>query len=190
MKLLPIPNFPAYLVSDDGRVFSEHKDGFLLAAPHKDVDYLQVSLWRDGKGTSFYVHRLVAQAFLPNPLKLLEVNHIDGDRQNNHFSNLEWVDRSGNAQHAVRTGLRTYTNRMTFEEFEECLDSVIAGESYMDLSMRVPYKVPFLSTKLREIARTKGLGGDLNEALRTQRASRNRKVLAVINSRNGSTTIP
>ena len=183
MKLISIPNYPHYSVSDDGRVFSEHKDGFLLASPHKDVEYLQVSLWANNCGTSFYVHRLVAQAFLPNPLNLPEVNHIDGDRTNNTLSNLEWVDRQGNAQHAVRIGLRVYTNRLTHEEFVECLECVLAGESYNDLSLRVPYKVPFLSTKLRSIARSTGQEEELNQALKAQRAARNRKVLSDINVR-------
>ena len=183
MKLIQIPNYTHYYVSDDGRVFSEYKDGFLLASPNKDVEYLQVSLWKDNQGTSFYVHRLVAQAFLPNPLNMPEVNHIDGDRTNNTATNLEWVDRQGNAQHAVRSGLRVYTNRLTHEEFVECLGGVLAGESYFDLSMRVPYKVPFLSTKLRSIARSMGQEEELNQALKAQRAARNRKALSDINAR-------
>lgn len=52
-----------------------------------------------------YVHRLVAEVFVPNPLNLPEVNHRDGDRGNNAATNLEWTSRAGNAQHAHRTGL-------------------------------------------------------------------------------------
>jgi len=56
------------------------------------------------------VHRLVALAFVENPNGLLEVNHKDGDKENNDASNLEWCSRQQNIQHAWRTGLSTYSN--------------------------------------------------------------------------------
>lgn len=52
------------------------------------------------------VHRLVAIEHVPNPLNLKEVNHIDGNKLNNHKDNLEWVTRQYNLQHAQDTGLR------------------------------------------------------------------------------------
>lgn len=51
------------------------------------------------------VHRLVAQAFLPNPSALTLVNHIDGNKGNNRLDNLEWITPQGNSQHAMHTGL-------------------------------------------------------------------------------------
>ena len=59
----------------------------------------------------YYVHRLVAETFIPNPLNLPEVNHIDWDKTNNKVSNLERVTSSQNAIHWWRTWLRTYDNR-------------------------------------------------------------------------------
>lgn len=53
---------------------------------------------------NFLVHRLVAQAFIDNPLNLPEVNHIDANRINNHVENLEWCDRQGNSKHTYKIG--------------------------------------------------------------------------------------
>ena len=162
-----------HVVGQDGVTYFR-KGRELSPSPNKQVTYLQVSLWRDNKGESHYVHRLVASAHVPNPEALSEVNHIDGDRQNNSVLNLEWVSRAGNAQHAVRTCLRTYTNRLSKEEFIECLWSVIEGETYSFLSERVPYKVPYLSTKLRSLARELGVEGELNESIRKNQTRRAR----------------
>ena len=54
----------------------------------------------------YYIHRLVAQAFIPNPNNLLEINHIDGNKKNNCSINLEWVTRSRNNKHAFEMGLK------------------------------------------------------------------------------------
>ena len=182
MNTLAIKNYENYSVTDTGLVHSNHKNDYLGLFPHKDVGYLTVQLWKDNKPETFYVHRLVAQAHVSNPLNLPEVNHIDGNKLNNHFSNLEWVTSSGNSHHAVQTGLRIYTNRLTKQEFIDCLNSVLGGETYAALSKRVPYKVPFLSTKLRKLAIELGLETQLDAALKQQRAERNRKVLAVVNA--------
>lgn len=59
----------------------------------------------EGKSRKFLVHRLVASAFVPNPHDEKEVNHINGDKQDNTAGNLEWVSRKENIRHAVATGL-------------------------------------------------------------------------------------
>lgn len=62
--------------------------------------YLQYDLYVEGKRSKQYAHRLVAQAFIPNPNDFPEVNHKDGDKTNNHVDNLEWVTKAENQKHA------------------------------------------------------------------------------------------
>ena len=67
--------------------------------------YLQVSLYKNNIEKRYLVHRLVAQAFIPNLYNKETINHKDGNKQNNNVNNLEWATRSENSQHAFRTGL-------------------------------------------------------------------------------------
>lgn len=68
--------------------------------------YPGVSLTKKNRPESKLVHSLVAIHFIKNPLRLPQVNHKDGDKQNNYYKNLEWVTSSGNAIHAYSIGLR------------------------------------------------------------------------------------
>jgi hypothetical protein len=73
---------------------------------HNCNGYEVVNLARDGGHSTIYVHRLVLKAFGGSPLTPdHEVNHIDGDKTNNHISNLEWMTKSENVKHAWKTGL-------------------------------------------------------------------------------------
>jgi hypothetical protein len=67
--------------------------------------YPAIRASKDGESIILYVHRLVASAFIPNPENKPCVNHIDGNKLNNHKDNLEWCTHQENAQHAVKTGL-------------------------------------------------------------------------------------
>lgn len=93
-----------YQVSNFGRVKSlnYNRTGIeKLLCPKKSAHYLRVTLRNDMGAKDKCIHRLVAQAFIPNPDNKSEVNHIDGDKRNNHLSNLEWVIHSENARHSV-----------------------------------------------------------------------------------------
>lgn len=67
--------------------------------------YPMVTLFKEGKPKHYLIHRLVALAFIPNPLNKPCINHIDGNKKNHSLSNLEWVTYSENGLHAYRTGL-------------------------------------------------------------------------------------
>lgn len=96
-----IVGFPNYSVSDEGQVRNA-KTGKILAPCPDSNGYLSVGLYRDGKRFVKRVHRLVAEAFIPNPLHLHDINHKDGNKLNNHKLNLEYCTRSYNMLHSYR----------------------------------------------------------------------------------------
>ena len=104
---LEIPGYEDYLIFKEGLVVSLKGNPRVLklAKCGYKKHYSFVVLCRGGKTKAHYIHRLVAQAFIPNPLGLEQVNHIDGDTSNNTASNLEWITPAGNSQHAMKTGL-------------------------------------------------------------------------------------
>lgn len=68
--------------------------------------YLAVDLWKNRKEKRYFVHRLVAENFIENPNNYNIVNHIDGNRLNNYFENLEWCTQQHNVKEAFRLGRR------------------------------------------------------------------------------------
>jgi NUMOD4 motif/HNH endonuclease len=81
------------------------KFGKLLKPRPNNCGYLRIGLYKDRKVKFFFIHRLVAQHFISNPLDKKMVNHIDGNKLNNHFINLEWVTLSENVKHAYANNL-------------------------------------------------------------------------------------
>lgn len=111
----PVRGYEHYEVSNFGRV---RKISYLRTWRCSKIHYPQLQLYETdgcgrrrvgsgdkGKSKKFFVHRLVAQAFVPNPDNLPCVNHKDGDKTNFSVSNLEWCTHSQNEQHAYDTGL-------------------------------------------------------------------------------------
>ena len=98
-----ITNFPDYYIDDSGKVYSR-KSGKLreLKQYPKTHGYLYVALSKDGKKHYLRVHRLVAEAFIPNPDNLPEVNHKDENKAKNRADNLEWCTSSDNKVYGSR----------------------------------------------------------------------------------------
>lgn len=94
----PIQGYEQYEVSTWGRVRNIETNRFLAPEVH-DKGYLRVDLYTGGqKHKHMKVHRLVANAFIPNPEGKPQINHIDGNNQNNSVTNLEWVTDAENKQ--------------------------------------------------------------------------------------------
>jgi hypothetical protein len=93
----PITGYENYEISSWGRV--KNSSGLFLKIQDRK-GYKRIILLKKSKHKSFLIHRLVAVNFIPNPKNLLEINHIDGNKQNNNVENLEWVSRYENMKHA------------------------------------------------------------------------------------------
>lgn len=119
----PIKQNPVYLVSNYGRVktidhpvwckknnsFSIRKGIICTPSNNNSKKYWRVGVQINNKRKQMAIHRLVAEAFIPNPNNLPQINHIDGNKDNNYVSNLEWCDNSYNQLHAFRNGLKDIT---------------------------------------------------------------------------------
>lgn len=128
---IDIEGGPGYQISNYGRVKSVERiikrgtnflpiRGRILKPWKRSKDYLSVGFQVDGKRKVVLVHRLVANAFIPNRESGMEINHLDGDKTNNTVENLEWVTTSENVLHAYATGLKkaTHSKKVKVEMFD------------------------------------------------------------------------
>ena len=95
----PISGYESYLIGSHGTVM---RNGKILKQQLNSDGYVLVSLCKDGKCKSFFVHRLVANAFIDNPENLPQINHKDEDKTNNFVENLEWCDAKYNNSYGTR----------------------------------------------------------------------------------------
>lgn len=104
-----------------------------------EYGYHNVYLYKDGEKKGKRVNRLVAMAFIPNPLGKPQVNHIDGDKDNNNVWNLEWVTNKENSVHAGKTGL--YGNgQVKIVETGEVFPNVSSLARYLNVDRSNIYK--------------------------------------------------
>lgn len=93
-----------YAITSCGKVWSYKSNQFLTSSKNQKgpYGYTCVYLTKNSKRKKFYVHRLVAQAYLPNPSNLPEVNHVDENKDNNALPNLEWCTKQYNNTYGTR----------------------------------------------------------------------------------------
>lgn len=108
----------SYMISNYGRVKSlerivickdhsakKYKEKIMKERYHNG--YAIINLWKNGQMKRYYIHRLVAAHFVENPKEYNIVNHIDGNKTNNYYENLEWCTAKHNIQHAIDNNLLT-----------------------------------------------------------------------------------
>ena len=136
-----------YWVSNNGRIKTQNwkntgRESILRPITCRK-GYLNVGLQKDGKLKSHKLHRLIALAFVPKIEGKDQVNHIDGDKQNNHISNLEWVTPKENTRHAIDHGL------FHFQTPEKSINKVIKRGELNGLSILTDQKVREIRRKFK-----------------------------------------
>lgn len=104
-----IADFDNYEVSDLGRVRNKKTKRILRLGSDGRKGYLHVDLCKDGEHNFKRIHRLVAEAFIPNPLNLQQINHIDENKTNNCVDNLEWCTNQYNAEYSKAKPVNQYS---------------------------------------------------------------------------------
>jgi len=147
-----------YSISDTGSVYNLKRKKFLKTT--KTARYIVVSLNKNGVGKRHYVHRLVAEAFCDNPLRKPCVNHIDHNKENNNYTNLEWVTPKENRLHHVASVFykRNIPTRGSIEKTRAklnkkvlCLNSNTVYESIGDFASVRKISISQASMKLNGV---------------------------------------
>lgn len=131
----PVKGFEdKYQVSDDGKVY--RIDGMELHQYYVSRGYKIVILYKDKKQKTKLVHRLVAEAFIPNPDNLPQVNHKDEDKENNTVSNLEWCNNDYNNHYGTGNARRKVSGVKGAKERGECKEVICLadGKRYYSIS--------------------------------------------------------
>lgn len=112
--------------------------GRILKPHFNKSGYIQVNL---GSKLKVYIHRVVAECYLEGFDLSLDVNHIDGNKENNHFTNLEWISHNKNMKHARQTGLiksiqgsKNYKAKLTEDDVINIRRLFKEGKNYSELS--------------------------------------------------------
>lgn len=172
----PIKDYEGkYYVTSQGDVVNA-KGNTLAYTVNKKTGYKTVSLWKNNKGSSKTIHRLVALTYLPNPNNLPEVNHIDGNKLNNQVNNLEWVTRSENMIHAYATGLAKQskqTRRLDAPTYESLLERFLLGESMTALATEHSAGLARVTINMRKLAKDRGVHEKFEAQLKEQKRIRN-----------------
>lgn len=131
-RWLPVEDFPDYWISNKGRVWSNLSGSFIEGSPTGRCGHIDVSLYREGLKYHRFIHRMVAEAFIPNPNNYRIVRHLDDCPSNNCVENLAWGTQKDNMGDAISNGRFRY---LSDEDRERAMQK-----------RRVPIKAVELST--------------------------------------------
>lgn len=147
-KLFDHTKYTNWYITPEGDVFvssTRYKKGILYKK--KGTIHKRGYVYVRTANRNYQLHRLVAEAFIINPLNKYYVNHIDGNKTNNRWDNLEWVTGKENAQHAIRTGLTRQMKKnegnLKYSNIQcrDVLDRINSGMKYVEAGSK--YNMPY-----------------------------------------------
>lgn len=126
-----------------------YKEKLLTICHNSGTGYDFVCLRKNNRDKNFSVHRLVAQAFIPNPRNLSDVNHIDGNKRNNSVENLEWCTRSENLKHALDIGLIENQCKICRKVTIKCEEKIVVFDTMKDCATFFGFQKGWLQNQIR-----------------------------------------
>ena len=144
---MEINNHPNYLIYEDGRVYNKKFNKFRKTIINKQNGYLQIEI----QGKKYYIHRLIAIHYIPNPNNLPIIDHIDRNRLNNNISNLRWADHYINNQN-IQTNKSnklnerniSFHNRSQKFRFQKIINGTHYSKQFKTLEEAIAYRDNFL----------------------------------------------
>ena len=139
-----------YAITEDGRVWSYRKKRYLK--PQMARNYYTVDLQMDKIRKHCFIHRLVAEAFLPNPENLPQVNHKDENKLNNNVDNLEWCDTKYNLNY----GTQKERASIKCKKKIRCIELNTIYDSTKDAALALGINAPNITACLKGRQKTSG----------------------------------
>ena len=163
-----IPNFPNYTIDDSGVVKGKI---FAKAQTLGKNGYRYVTLYSNNSSKKLYVHRLLAELFIPNPEGKRTVNHKDGDKTNNCLSNLEWHTDSENIQHAYDNGLN-HGSKINDNSRENMYEQFMSGQNMSQIAEGKDFNNVTVSNHIRKYVKDNNLEKEYAEQKVKQKLAR------------------
>ena len=148
---MQIPNYN-YSVSLEGNITNLSTDRVVKPSINPQNGYLYVALWKNGIGKTYSVHRLVANAYCPNPENKPNVNHIDSDRTNCSAENLEWVTQSENLKHGYEHGnmSQDFRKKLVVSLLNQAVEGILDNQTQSSLAAYMGVSEGRLSVMLKQ----------------------------------------
>lgn len=171
---VPIKGFKYHVINEAGEVTNLKTNNKIKPCLFK-IGYFVYSINEDGHMYKRYLHRLLAEAFIPNPENKPQINHIDGNKQNNALDNLEWVTNKENCQHAVRTKLHTYTRVCDEETCKKIFEEFLQHIPFSKLTKKYNTSATQLSIFINQYVDANNLREQFDNEIKYQKKIRNKE---------------
>lgn len=130
---IKVIGYEDYMVSNTGKLKRKER----ILKPDYNKGYFRYTLCKNNQTKRFLAHRLIAICFIQNPNDKGFVNHIDGDKLNNHVTNLEWCTSSENEIHSYnRLGKINSQRKLNIHEVSDILNNAIKGVNTLDFMIK------------------------------------------------------